>query len=185
MWWLFVYVSAWVLKVLNPEILNNITNTEFWILFYRHYFWCMLCSWLQSQLSADAACFVPSQQWHSTTSQETSAAVPSGAVLLQESVTVHTTKQLSNEQSTEQWWCLLSFFWVLNKLLRMATHWESLEKSGNLKMIRKYDRNVFLPMMCYHVQGGGHNDGHRVRADFTWLRVQQNVNTCSMICLRI
>jgi len=58
---------------------------------------------VHSQLSADAACFVPSWQWHTANNAETSAAVPSGGAVLQQHMIVTTSQQFNNKQQAEQW----------------------------------------------------------------------------------
>jgi len=49
---------------------------------------------VHSQLSADAACFIPSRQWHTATNAETSAEIPSGHAVKQQSFNInHQAKQ--------------------------------------------------------------------------------------------
>jgi len=57
----------------------------------------------QSQLSADAACFIPSWHWHAVNSGETSTAVASGGAAIQQRMLVNTTEQFNNKPQAEQW----------------------------------------------------------------------------------
>jgi len=56
---------------------------------------------VHSQLSADAACFIPS--WYTATITETSTAVPLVDAVMQQPMIVNTAQQFNSTQQAEQW----------------------------------------------------------------------------------
>jgi len=60
---------------------------------------------VHSQLSADAACFIPSRQWHTATNAETSAA--SGHAVKQQHMNFM--QSFNSNQQAKQWYFLLLF----------------------------------------------------------------------------
>jgi len=59
------------------------------------------CVQVHSQLSADAACFIPSSQWRTPVAADISAAVSSSDGVLQQSANI--TQPFTSNQQVEQW----------------------------------------------------------------------------------